>query len=479
MSQLIDVDVAVIGAGSAGLPARTEAEKHGARTLLIERGPYGTTCARVGCMPSKLLIAAADAAHSLHAADQFGIHVESARVDAKAVFERVRRERDRFVGFVLRGNQALPPEKKLEQQVRFVEPTLLEAADGTRVRAKAVVVATGSSAWTAPILRHLPEHRMLHNDDVFELTTLPESVAVVGAGVIGLELGQALHRLGVRVRIFGHNHKVGPLTDPAVLADARAAIEAELPLSLNARITALEVADDGVHITYFNEAGEEHVERFERVLAATGRRPNLANLGIEPFAGPLDAMGVPTTIDPETTQVGDLPWFIAGDASNLRPLLHEAADEGRIAGQNAARVAAGEAPRAFRRRTPLGIVFTHPNLAMVGASHQQLTADGVDFATGTIDYSDQGRSRVMGVNVGRVNLYGRAGDGRLLGAEMAGPGVEHMAHLLAWSIQSELTVMDALRMPFYHPVMEEGLRTALRDLAGNLNIEDRSELRPR
>jgi dihydrolipoamide dehydrogenase len=479
LSKLIEVDVAVIGAGSAGLPARSEAEKRGARTLLIERGPFGTTCARVGCMPSKLLIAAADAAHGLHAASRFGVHAEGTRVDGPAVFERVRAERDRFVGFVLRGNQALPAEKKLEQQVRFVEPTLLEAADGTQVRAKAVVIATGSSPWTAPIMRHLPDTRMLHNDEVFELRELPESVAVVGAGVIGLELGQALHRLGVRVRIFGHNHKVGPITDPAVLADARAAIEAELPLSLHSRIAAMDVAKDGVHIRYFDEAGAEHTERFERVLAATGRRPNLGSLGIEPFAGELDAMGVPTAINHETAQVRDLPWFIAGDVSNHRPLLHEAADEGRIAGINAARFAAGEAPQAFQRRTPLGVVFTHPNLAIVGSSHQELLAEGAEFGTGTIDYSDQGRSRVMGVNVGRVNIYGRAGDGRLLGAEMAGPGVEHMAHLLAWSIQSELTVMDALRMPFYHPVVEEGLRTALRDLAANLDIADRSELRPR
>ena len=118
----LKVDVAVIGAGTAGLVAYRAAKAQGARTVLIERGVYGTTCARVGCMPSKLLIAAAEAAHMLHLAPQFGVHPGTARIDGVAVMERVRRERDRFVGFVVEGVDAMPDEDKVRGHARFVDP---------------------------------------------------------------------------------------------------------------------------------------------------------------------------------------------------------------------------------------------------------------------------------------------------------------------------------------------------------------------
>jgi len=154
--------------------------------------------------------------------------------------------------------------------------------------------------------------------------------------------------------------------------------------------------------------------------------------------------------------------FIAGEADNDRPLLHEAADEGRIAGRNAGRF---PDVRAETRRTPLNIVFTEPQMAMAGASHAELTSSGAVFAWGEASFADQGRARVMGRNEGVIRVYGDRADGRIRGAELFGPDAEHLAHLLAWSIQRGDTVSDALACPFYHPVLEEGLRTALQGLA--------------
>lgn len=477
MSADFEVDVAVIGAGSAGLPARSQAAREGARTLLIERGPYGTTCARVGCMPSKLLIAAADAAHNARTAEQFGVHVRDVRVDGPQMYARVRSERDRFVGFVLQGNDAIDPEGKLTAQVRFESPNVLVTDEGQRIHAKAVVIATGSANWLAPVLRGVSPQRLLTSDNIFEQPDLPESVAVVGVGVVGLELGQALHRLGVRVRFFGHNRALGPISDPQIHEAALRALGEELSISLEANIQSIEEDAQGVRLRWVDAQGEAHEERFEKVLAATGRRPNLEALNIKPFVGELDPFGVPA-FNKQTLQVEGLPWFIAGDVSNVRPLLHEAADDGRIAGQNAARLASGQAPLAFERREPIGVVFSHPNIATVGQTYAELQAAGVDFAVGTVSFWNQGRSRVMGVNAGRLNVYGRRGDGQLLGAELITPDGEHLAHLLAWVIQMKMNVIDVLRLPFYHPVVEEGLRTALRDLAAELGLPTHSLLRP-
>lgn len=181
----------------------------------------------------------------------------------------------------------------------------------------------------------------------------------------------------------------------------------------------------------------------------------------------LDARGIPVH-DRNTAQVADCPIFIAGDVSEDRPLLHEAADEGRIAGGNAGRF---PDVRVRPRRTPLAVVFSEPQIAMAGASHAELSAAGIAFEIGRVSFEDQGRSRVMGRNLGALHVYGEVGTGRFLGAEMLGPAAEHIGHLLAWSVQRGDTVQQMLDSPFYHPVVEEGLRTALRGLQRALHVE--------
>ncbi len=455
--------MAVIGAGSAGLNARREAEEQGASVVLIESGPYGTMCARVGCMPSKLLISSADAAHDAARASEFGIElVGPARVDGRAVLERVRRERDRFAGFVVRDTEALPEEQRLKGRARFAAPGVLKVDGHTRVEARAVVVATGSTPFVPDSLAPVRE-RVIVNDDVFELRELPESVAVVGGGVIALELGQALHRLGVRTALFARSGRVGPLSDPLVMQSARDAFASELDLRLHARIEA-RPSPGGVRIRWRSEDGTSGDEEFERVLAASGRRPSLEGLALGKAGVKLGADGIPLC-DPLTGQCGDAPVFLAGDVTGERSLLHEAADEGRIAGFNAAHF---PDVRAHRRRARLAVVFTDPQIATVGTPFAELDPERVRI--GSVDYADQGRARIMGQGYGLVRVYGDRSSGRLLGAEMVGPRVEHTAHLLAWSVQLDLTVDRMLELPFYHPVIEEGIRTALRQLGRELRL---------
>ena len=215
---------------------------------------------------------------------------------------------------------------------------------------------------------------------------------------------------------------------------------------------------DEVEVRYVALDNSERTERFDYALVATGRRPNVDGLGLEHTSLALNRQGVPL-FDRETMQAGDAPIFIAGDANADAPLLHEAADEGRIAGENAARYpdvrpgsaraagggVLGSADRAGR---------TGPRAA--GAGHLRHRPGG---------FRRPGRSRVMLKNRGMLHVYADIVTGRFLGAEMVGPGAEHIGHLLAWAVQQELTVARMLEMPFYHPVIEEGLRTALRDAA--------------
>lgn len=467
----ITTDVAVIGAGTAGLAAYRAAKSAGTRALLIERGPHGTTCARVGCMPSKLLIAAAEAAHAPVRWAELGLKLEGeVRVDSRAVMARVRRERDRFVGFVLKGVDAIPEADRIAGEARFVAADRLAVGGHTEIVFSRVVIATGSSASVPAFLRPLGEHLVV-NDDIFEWEALPESIAVFGPGVIGLELGQALARLGVRVWMFGVGGLVGPFSDPAVRDYAARTFGEEFYLDADAAVLGVAKTARGAEVRFRDSKGTEQRVEVDYVVAATGRTPNVRNLGLEQLGVALDERGVPV-FDRTTMQVGVSPVFIAGDANADVPLLHEAADEGRIAGENAARY---PAVKPGLRRAPLAIVFTDPQLAVVGARRAELPEGSC--VVGEVCFEDQGRSRVMLRNRGLLHLYADAMNGRFLGAEMIGPDAEHLAHLLAWALQMRLTVAQMLEMPFYHPVVEEGLRTALRDAQAKLETTRRPALR--
>jgi dihydrolipoamide dehydrogenase len=473
-----DVDVAILGAGTAGMAAYREVVKQTDRVALIDGGPLGTTCARVGCMPSKLLIAAADAAHEARHVARFGISAGPVTVDGVAVMDRVRRERDRFVGFVMDAVDGFDDHHLIRQNARFVDDNTLELDDGTCLTARAVIIATGSRPIVPPPFE-VAGDRLIFNDDVFDWRDLPRSVAVFGAGVIGLELGQALSRLGVRVHLFGLGNSVGPLSDPDLVAYARETFSAKFAAHFHADT---EISRDGdemvVRWTDRNDASDTGEERFDWLLAATGRRPNLDRIGTENTSLVLDDRGAPRhdrqSMRAETTGHGLSSIFVTGDAAIDLPLLHEAADEGRIAGENATRY-----PEVYRRarRTGLGVVFSDPQIAIVGRGHRELTQAGIHFAHGEVSFEDQGRARVIGKDKGLLRVYAERETGLLLGAEMIGPAAEHIGHLLAWTIESKLTVIEALQRPFYHPVLEEGLRTALRNLAAALEFGPNPPLR--
>jgi dihydrolipoamide dehydrogenase len=477
----LQVDVAIIGAGTAGLAAYRAAKAAEASVAIIEGGDYGTTCARVGCMPSKLLIAAAEAAHAIGEAPGFGVHVDGViRIDGREVMDRVRRERDRFVDFVLRDVQDIPGADRFRGQACFVNNQTIAVADHTRITAKSVVIATGSRATFPDSLKAVGD-RLVISDDVFDWHDLPKAVAVIGPGIIGLELGQALHRLGVRVAVFGRDGRVGPISDPEIRAYAIAAFNKEFALEPDARISVMQRDGDRVIIQRTvpngSPAGSQETGHFDYVLAATGRTPNVTGIGLDKTTLKLDAKGVPS-FDPATTRTvaadGASPIFIAGDAGNFIPLLHEAADEGRIAGGNAARLAQGLPVSPGLRRAAIGVVFTDPQIGIVGGGFHSMKPG--TFATGQASFEDQGRSRMLLKNKGLLNVYGDLATGRFLGAEMLAPAAEHLAHLLAWALQSKMTPAQMLEMPFYHPVIEEGLRTALRDLNRKLSTKQSTKL---
>ena len=447
------VDVAIVGAGTAGLAALREVRRRTDDFVLVNKPPYGTTCARVGCMPSKTLIAAANAFHARDKLHEFGIRgADNLLVDIPAVLARVRRLRDDFVAGVLKSTEDLG-ERNIAGHARLDGPNRL-LVDDRVIEARQIILAPGSSPIVPKPWQALSD-RIHTTDTLFEAEDLPSRIGVIGLGAIGAEMAQALARLGIEIHAFDGAEQMAGISDHKVAELLRKSLEQEFAIHLGVEVD-LASATDGIEIRW----GDNRVE-VDRVLVAVGRRQNVQNLGLESLGVPLDDKGMPE-VDPQTMRIGDTPVLLAGDANGMRAILHEGADEGHIAGLNATR----EVPVRLARRTALSITFCTPEIAAVGKKTVELDLD--DCLTGEVDFSSQGRARTMQENCGLLRIYAARDDGRLLGAEIAAPAAEHLAHLLALAIDQDLTVHDLLRMPFYHPTLEEGLRSALREIARQL-----------
>jgi dihydrolipoamide dehydrogenase len=462
----LSCDVAIIGAGTAGLAAERAARRAGARTLLIDERFAGTTCATVGCMPSKLLIAAANAAHGARKASVFGIQTSNVSVDDQAVMSRVRDERDRFVAATLKSIEKLPEGVCIRQRAHFVAPSLLELDNGRKVSAKAVVIATGSRP-SIPKPFQLLGDIALTNETVFELTSLPRSLAVIGAGPLGLELAQAMARLGVKTVVFDQSENLAALRDGEVAKALQSVLSNELPIHLGVKLE-VKKDDQGARVSW--TGASTGVASFQRVLVAAGRPPALHELNLESTGLDKNEHGIPK-FDASTLQCGQAPIFLAGDVDALRPVLHEASLEGTIAGRNAASF---PKVRKSKRTVPLSIMFTDPPLATVGAAQTD------KMVVGSASYADQGRARVEAHNTGLVRIYADKPSGNLAGATLLGPGMDHIAHLFAWAIERKETADALLRLPIYHPTFEEGLKSALRQIcqAVKSNLDDLDEVSP-
>ncbi len=447
------VDLVIIGAGTAGISAFKEASKVTKKIILIDHGPLGTTCARVGCMPSKTLLQVADYFHDRTHFSDLGIEgANQLQINIPHVMEHVRNLRDYFTSGTIKYLESLG-ENFIQGNAEFIDQQTIQV-NNKKITSKAIIIATGSSS-IIPAEWSSFKDEVLITENFFEQTNFSQKIAVIGGGAVGIELGQALSRLGIEIELFHSHEFISALTDPIVNACAVKIFTQEFPLHLNTIATVEKNKTD------FTVKSADHAFSAEQIVAALGRHVNTESLNLKKLNLKFDKSGIPL-YDRTTMQIEKLPLYIAGDVGKFRPLLHEAADEGRIAGYNAVR----DKSSCFTRRTPLSIIFSQPNIASVGQSFEDLQNSKI--VIGEVSFEDQGRARILSQNQGILRIYADKQTGKLLGAEMIAPQGEHIAHLLAHGIQQNMTTFDMLRMPFYHPTIEEGMRTALRHAASQV-----------
>lgn len=448
-------DIIIIGAGTAGISAYKEAVKHTNNILIINDGPWDTTCARVGCMPSKVLISTANRMFDIQNAQEVALDV-SANINTDQVMQHVQTLRDRFTQATFKDVDQWPTEHKISGKAYFIDAQTVEV-NGTQYKSKSFILAVGSTPNYDQTWKQELGNRLITTDQIFELKTLPKSIAVIGSGVIALEIAQAMHRLGVETTIFARSKRIGILTSSRLQQLAQKELGKELTILFETLPSEVKCSQENAVLTYQLDETEKTL-KVEYVLAATGRTSLIDTLKLENIDNSFKDIKL-LPINAKTKQLDTYPIFVVGDAYTSTPLQHEAAHEGKKVVYNCLNYPQVNSVKIL---TPLGVVFSHPEMAIVGQSYKQLKDEGIDFITGEASYERQGRAIVLGKNKGAIEVYIERESQKLLGAELFTEATEHMAHLLSWIIGEELTLNDILEKPFYHPTLEEGLRTALK-----------------
>ncbi|WP_130804259.1 dihydrolipoyl dehydrogenase [Acinetobacter ihumii] len=454
-------DLIIIGAGTAGISAYKEAVKHTQNILVINDGPWDTTCARVGCMPSKVLISSANRLYDSQHIDQVGITTESS-FDTSHIMSHVRALRDRFTTATIKDVQSWPKQHRLSGKATFINANTVKV-NGKHFQAKSFILAVGSKPVINQNWKDLLKDHLITSDEIFELKKLPTSLAVIGSGVIAIELAQAFSRLGVQTTLFARSQRVGILTSPNLQLMAQQQLAKELNIYFKTLPNSVNLVDQQVNLS-FEYKREEKTQSFDYLLNATGRSSLLDSLkldNIDPLFSDLNKLPV----HPQTKQLANLPIFIAGDAHTDTPLQHEAAHEGRKLVDNCLNY---PKVKKVKSLTSLGVVFCSPEMAIAGQSYKQLQDKNIDFITGFSSYEKQGRALILGKNIGGVEVYIDRKTRKLLGAELFVNSAEHLAHLLCWMINQNITLDEILDQAYYHPTLEEGLRSAFKHVRRQL-----------
>lgn len=398
-----EFDVIIIGAGTAGLSALKEAKKHTSNVLLVHDGPTATTCARIGCMPSKALIHAAKLYASRHKMKDAGIEgVKHLSPNIPEILKKVRDKRDYFVRSVHERMEPYMP-YVLTGKARLEGPNSIRV-DGKLLHAKSIVIATGSSPVIPEPYQEF-EDRIITTDNLFEQADLPARIGVIGLGLIGLEIAQALAKLGIDITAVDQGNQIGGISDPDISQSMKHVLEQDMRVWLN---TEVELSRKGDSILL--KGGDATVE-VDALLVAVGRKPNIDSLDLKQARVPTDSHGIPH-FNNYTMQVPGHNIYLAGDVTDERTILHEAADEGRRAGYHAATQDTSPQPRMVQ----LSIIFSHPNIAMVGDSHHALRRS--DAVIGEASFKEQGRATIENENIGKIRIAADKEDGRIRGGEL-------------------------------------------------------------
>ncbi len=460
--------IAILGSGPGGYVAALRAARHGAAVTLIEKDVIGGTCLNRGCIPTKALLASADALAKARAGEEYGFGVTGEVLpDLPKMMARKDRVVTQIRGSVevllkkakvkvLKGNGRLAPGSN-----GAACEVLVETADGpVVVEADKVIIATGSEPAELPMF-DFTHPAILTSTSALELETIPESLLIVGAGVIGCEFASLFAELGTQITMVEMMPQMLPTEDKRLAKQFQGVYRKRgIQILLNTKVE--EIVEYGAdHVVARLADGSE--VRAEKVLVSVGRKPNTAGLGLEAVGVQTDPRGYITVNEYlETTTPG---IYAIGDVNGGIMLAHVASHEAFVAVDNC--LAAGLEDRRQRdlRSTP-SCTYSHPEVASVGLNEERAAEQGFQPITGTYRFPALGKAIAMGEDVGYVQLVVDKETDTILGASMMGPHVTDVIHEVAIAVQNRLSVTQLGETIHAHPTIAEAVMEAAHDVHG-------------
>lgn len=456
-----DPDLLVVGSGSAGMAAAIQGAELGRSVTVVESGTLGGTCVNTGCIPSKNLVAAADHLHRARRGFP-GIGPCRPAVDWPKVTEAKQGLVDDLREIKYRDVLDSYPEIRLVRaRARLLDEGRVEV-EGATVRPSRIVLATGTSPWAPPI-PGLGAVDPLDSARAMELAEVPESLLVLGAGTVGLELGQTFARFGARVTVLELAPRVLPAEDAAAAETIRAALEEE-GVAIHTGVTATSAERDGGEVLLRAEAGgENRAFRGQRLLVATGRRPDTGSLGLEEAGVATDERGFVRVDRRMRTSAASV--FAAGEAAGLPGFVYVAAASGRVAARNALDE---ESEEALALDAVPRVVFTSPQLAAVGLGEEEARAAGYRVETGTLELAHVPRAAVEHARWGWIRVISEGGDGRVLGVRAVAPHAAELLGTATLALRKGLTVDDLVGTLHPYLTWVEGLKLAAQTVSQDI-----------
>jgi pyruvate/2-oxoglutarate dehydrogenase complex dihydrolipoamide dehydrogenase (E3) component len=443
----MEFDVVIIGGGSAGYAAARTARESGACVAIIDHGPLGGLCILRGCMPTKTILRSSDVMSLMRRAKEFGILPVEPKADLAAINDRKNRIIGEFTEY--RTEQLRDPGFTLfEERATFISPHEIQVGDKT-LTGKSIIIATGSvvSKFDIP---GLDEAGYVTSDDVLEMREQPESMIVLGAGAVAVELAQFFSRIGTKVTLIQRSGYILSTGDEDLARPVEARFREEgMDVYTGTKLNSF-TSDSKLKTAHFIHEGKEKTVSAQFILQALGRRANIDGLNLEAVGVDTEKGHIKVNAEMRTNHPH---IFAVGDVNGIHEIVHIAIEQGEIAAHNA--VSPEKPAQQMDDRLKTSIVFTDPPVAGVGLTEKECRDQGIDYLTASHPFDDHGKSICLGETHGHVKLLCNPKNGELIGAHIVGPEAGELIHQLIAVMYYHGKVDDLLKMPHYHPTLSE------------------------
>lgn len=446
----LSFDVVVVGGGSGGYAAARTAAAARLKVAVVDGAQeLGGLCILRGCMPTKALLQSSDVLHLAGRAAEFGIKASRVGFDFKRVMTRKAGLVREFADY-RRGQLGDGRFELLRATARFLDPHTLELSDGRRLTAKQFVLATGSRVAFPPV-PGLAEAGVLTSDEALEMKRPPKSMIVLGGGAVALEFAQFFARFGTRVTVIQRGHQLLRDCDADAAKALQVALEREgLRIFTGTRLVEVRSsARSGAREVRFEHEGRTRGVKAEAILMALGRAPNTDRLGLERAGVSMEDGRIVTDAGMRTSAPH---IFAAGDCTSPHEIVHLAVTQGEIAGHNLANPGRG---RSMDYRLLIHVVFTEPQVAVVGLTEKEAKLRGIEVRAASYPFADHGKSLILGATDGFVKLLADPRNGEILGGCCVGPQGGELIHEIVAAMAKRMTAAELAAMPHYHPTLAE------------------------